>query len=355
MLAACSSSSPGSSAAPSDDGGAIDTGAGDTGSDSGIANPIPAADDQWTWVDFPESKCASGTPTGIAVNPHAGATNLMFYFEGGGGCTDASTCWGPTPGARNLDGYDSTTFATAEQRGYPILDRTHAGNPMSAMNMVYIPYCTGDLHGGSAEVDLQVSGTTKPTYFWGAKDLDIFLERIAPTFAQTTHVWSMGTSAGGFGAFLDFDRISRAFPGVRVDIIDDSGPPIPPKGGSNNATAFAAWGLVPPAGCTGCNSLESIFAFDRKSQPASSFGFLSFTQDTTISRFFGYTVAEFPAVIDSFSSSLAGDPHAATYLVTNESSHVVESDPTLAPQYFPWLTQMVNDDSAWKNGGYAHP
>ena len=60
-------------------------------------------------------------------------------------------------------------------------------------------------------------------------------------------------------------------------------------------------------------------------------------------------------VLDTFKTSIASDTNAATYIVTNEQSHVVESDLTLAPQYLPWITQMVTDDPAWTGGGYAHP
>jgi hypothetical protein len=64
----------------------------DAGADSGSSTaPITGLpNDVWTWVDFPDSVCANGTPTGIAINPHAGAMNLMIYFEGGGDCVDAA-------------------------------------------------------------------------------------------------------------------------------------------------------------------------------------------------------------------------------------------------------------------------
>jgi hypothetical protein len=76
------------------------------------SGPISAPDDTWTWVDFPESRCASGTATGIGVNPHAGATQVMVFFEGGGWCSDGTTCWGTKPAAANLTGYDASNFAS---------------------------------------------------------------------------------------------------------------------------------------------------------------------------------------------------------------------------------------------------
>ncbi len=51
---------------------AADVTASDGGFTPGV--PITATAETWSWVDFPDSKCASGAPTGMAVNSHGGAT-----------------------------------------------------------------------------------------------------------------------------------------------------------------------------------------------------------------------------------------------------------------------------------------
>jgi hypothetical protein len=334
----------------------------DGGADASTA-PIVAPNDTWTWVDFPDSKCANGSPTGIAINPHAGATDVMFYFEGGGECYDAASCWESNPPkAANLDGYDSTTFATVKQKNYPILNRADATNPFNAMNFVYIPYCTGDLHAGQTIANLALSdGGTRPTYFYGATDMDIFLARVVPTFPGTTHVWETGTSAGGFGTFLNFDRIHTAF-NVRVDMLDDSGPAILGKGGVNNKGLLDAWGYVAPTGCASpCDAFSQILAYDTQTQatfsPPGRYGFMTFAEDTTIAPDFGYALADYPGVMATYSSSLPAAPAAATFIVSNEPqpSHVVESDGTLETQYMPWITAMVTDSTTWADTTYAHP
>lgn len=322
---------------------------------SNAADPIVAPADMWTWVDFAISKCASGTPTGIGIDPHAGASDVVIYLEGGGACETGSSCWGPMPGANNLAGYDATTFAAAPQRNYPTLDRAVAANPFAAENFVFVPYCTGDMHGGTVERDLAVGSATVPTYFWGATDLDAFLARVAPTFPNATHVWLIGTSAGGFGTMLSFDRVAAAFPHAQVDIIDDSGPAIVGSGATSNDAIFTDWDYVAPAGCSPCTKLSDVLAADRAAQPASHYAFLSFAQDTVISADFGYTLDEYPAVIDAFTATFASDAKAASFIVTNEQSHVVESDPTLAAQYLPWLQAMVAGSASWTNTTYAHP
>ncbi len=259
-------------------------------------------------------------------------------------------------GATGMDAGNAPIVAAADtwtwkQLQYPALVRTTAGNPFSAMNMVYIPYCTGDLHYGNTTSTLQVNGTPTPTYFWGAKDMDVFLARLVPTFSNVSRVISLGTSAGGFGSYLNFDRLAHAF-GVRVDVIDDSGPPLTTQGQSDNSGLFSAWGVVPPAGCNACNSFLNIMKFDRQSQPQSRLGFLSLAEDTVISADFGYGLSAYGPEIESlFSANFGADPNVATYIVGGDPGHVVESQAALAAGYLPWMTALVSGSSAWTSEG----
>jgi Pectinacetylesterase len=349
-IAACArSSSPGN-------GGSSTSGPGAGGSDAGAgadAGAITAPDDQWTWVDVPGSKCASGSETGFAVSPHAGATELLVYMEGGGECYDATTCWGPAPAAKNLTGYDGTTFTTQNQQlAYPALVRSSAESPFAAMSMAYIPYCTGDMHAGTKEADLAVDGGTMPTYFFGGSNLDLFIARLVPTFPGLTRVVLLGTSAGGFGTYLTFDKFVHAF-GVRVDIVDDSGPPLVHKGETDNQALLSGWGFVPPASCSPCASFLDVMKSARAEQPQSRLGFLSFSWDTTIGPDFGYTATTYPPMIESlFPTSFGSDPNVQTYIVTSQSGHVVESVGALAPDYFPWMTAMLGDSPTWASAMY---
>src|SRR5207253_2454278 len=156
----------------------------------------------------------------------------------------ADNCW-ITPTAQHLDG----ALIGGETASLTILLRL-AKNPFADANFVYVPYCTGDVHIGSATVDMDVNGTKKTTYFWGAKNLDMYLARLVPTFPQTTRVILTGISAGGYGAYLNVDRVRSAF-GVRVDVIDDSGPPFdaPPDVASvadGGGPKYAPWGVIYP-------------------------------------------------------------------------------------------------------------
>src|SRR5262245_18435468 len=196
------------------------------GSACGTGAPLgttPAA--QWQWVDFPDTQCGHGGPTGIAVN--RGTSNrLLIYLEGGGACWSAQSC-GPTCNpqqqicAVHLD-YDAATWQ--QERSMfsapgTVFDRASTANPFRDDTWVFVPYCTGDFHTGSTLASYGI-------HHHGFANLRAILNRVGPTFCASDHVVLAGSSAGGFGAVLTYHLVKQTFANVRVDLVDDSGPPM---------------------------------------------------------------------------------------------------------------------------------
>ena len=177
--------------------------------------PITALDKTWTYVEFPETKCRDGSPAGIAVSLNSASKGLMIYLEGGGACFDSITC---LANPRNAAG--GRTEKTAG-----IFDRGRVENPVRDWNFVYVPYCTGDTHGGTKENGM-VAGVSGPQQFVGQLNLKAFLQRVVPTLPEPTDVLLTGVSAGGFGAAQNGALVQRHYPKVKIRIIDDSGPPL---------------------------------------------------------------------------------------------------------------------------------
>jgi hypothetical protein len=106
---------------------------------------------------------------------------------------------------------------------------------------------------------------------------------------------------------------------------------------------------------TPCNSFAKVLDAARARQPGSRYGLMSFQADPTISADYGYTYPEYATVLDDLVNGWPADGGMRAFIVTNEERHVVMSELALAPQYLPWVTQMVNDDPAWANITYQHP
>ncbi len=279
-------------------------GGGSDGSDGGGAvcspegtfdgMPVTAAAGQWTWVDVPHALCRNGTATGFAVRLNPASDKLMIYFQGGGACFNSATC------ASNPASFGASDFAVAAavggQRG--IFNSSDANNPFRDWNIVFVPYCTGDVHSGSA-TGVTVPGSGAPTnqQFVGYRNVGHFLKRIVPTFPSITKVLLTGSSAGGFGSMLNYHRIAQAFCPRPVALVNDAGPIF--------ADAYLSpclqkrwrqlWNfdVALPSGCTGCIGQDGggFFNYERflaRTYPTQRLGLISATQDATISYFFGF-------------------------------------------------------------------
>ncbi|HTQ46108.1 MAG TPA: pectin acetylesterase-family hydrolase, partial [Polyangiaceae bacterium] len=231
-LVGCGSSSGGATAGSGDAGG-TDAARTDASSpnDSGIplGAPITAPADQWTFVPFSNAFCGNGASTGIGINPHAGATRVLVYLEGGGACWSELTCYTTMTAAYFTTGYSAQDFATestdttnlAQPGGF--FDRTASANPFKDYSFVYVPYCTGDIHAGN---NVATYGTNMGHHV-GYANMTAYLSRIVPTFPGMQRVVLAGSSAGGYGALFNWWQTQQAFGSVRVDLIDDSGTFLP--------------------------------------------------------------------------------------------------------------------------------
>jgi len=251
--------------------------------------PITTALDSWAWVEFSNAVCGSGQTTGLGVNRTARTTDVVIYFMGGGACWDEATCI-TSPQATSLDGFGVTDFNVLSLffGGTP-LDRALAGNPFKDASLVFVPYCTGDLH----------AGTTVNTYgsrfihHAGAQNVEAYLRRLAATFPGARRIYITGSSAGGYGAQINFDRFAAAFPDAEVHALADSAQAVMPST-DLYATWLAAWRPAYPAGCTGCSTdLTALPAWLASTYSTSRFGLLAFEKDDTLPGYFGMTQAAF--------------------------------------------------------------
>ncbi|MCB9649087.1 MAG: hypothetical protein H6730_21155 [Deltaproteobacteria bacterium] len=335
-----------------DDAGVPDSGTGDAGqadaggSDAGVTpgEPIVAPDDTWTWVPFPGSHCMNDTPTGIGVNLQPGATKVLIYMEGGNACFNQVSC----ATTANTNGYGESNFRSTANGlpNRPIFNRG-AENIFNDYSYVYVPYCTGDVHAGT---NMNGSVGNAAYTFMGFDNVRQYLERLVPTFSAATEVVLSGSSAGGFGAMLNFDQVQRAFgPSVRVTLVDDSGPPmsgdfIEP---CLQAHFRSTWGFDDGvlAGCAGCLAtpdgtfIEPYFDYLLNLYADRTFAVISSDGDSTIRTFWGFGVndcarldsftpgtfsaAMYRAGLEGFRDEMAdGYTNVGLFMKTNSTRHV---------------------------------
>jgi cysteine-rich repeat protein len=235
----------------------------------------------WEYVEVPGTMCMSGEPAGFGISLNPDSKDVMIYLEGGGACFN-----------------DLCDFSAFNIPFIPppdgIFNRNNPDNPVKDWSMIYVPYCTGDVHGGNE--DTQLGG--KVRHFRGYTNITKYLQQWVPTFAGAENVLLTGISAGGFGSGLNAIQVADAFgPGPQMIVIDDSGPPlsndvIPPclqQGFRDvwglDGTILAACG----AACADPNDFASgTLDHVLEKYPDMRFGLFSNTADTVIRTFMGF-------------------------------------------------------------------
>jgi len=171
----------------------------------------------WKFINVKGAKCRKGSDAGFFLKKSGKTDNLLVFFGFGGACFNPQMC---------------ALTATAEidlaqtPRNFGVFDHKNKENPVKDYNMVYIPYCTGDVHAGSRK-NVKVDGVLGTHDFVGGDNYRLFLRRIAATFPDAETVVLTGYSAGGFGATFNLAVTQNAFGrDTSIVILSDGAPPL---------------------------------------------------------------------------------------------------------------------------------
>ncbi|MFP2927886.1 pectin acetylesterase-family hydrolase [Pyxidicoccus sp. 3LG] len=327
-----------------------DAGTGDAGTNPDAGLEIVADPEVWTWVDIDGTECGNGARTGIGINPTVASTDVYIFMQGGGACWNELTCI-TRPSASNLStGYQAAQFQNESTRNSFMFDRGQAANPFRNMSFIYVPYCTGDVHGGDT---VQTYGSTE-VHHKGASNVEAWLPRLVATFPDAERVFFAGSSAGAFGAQLNYERVAAAFPDAEVHVLADSGQMITPNG-SLYSTWIAAWGLTLPSGCTDCATDFTKFpAYLADTYPDSRFGLLAWDQDNVLRTFFGYPPDTYETLTLELLNVSYDDRANARYFLKQGTQHTFLSGlntitSTTGVPLNDWVTRWITGDAAWDN------
>jgi hypothetical protein len=315
---------------------------------------IEAVSDQWTFVGFPDSKCANGSPTGIAVNTVENPQGLLVFMQGGGACWDADTCLVAKASVHLEDDVGEATVL-AEAGGLSgLFDHANQANPFRQFAYVYMPYCTGDLHAGTQAQVYDAGAGPVSIEHYGGRNVEEYLERLVPTFPDIQRVVVTGISAGGFGATFNWWRYQGAFPKARVDVWDDAGLLVDPTD-TRWQTMVSAWAMVLPPGCAACAERISAwlpFYAEHLVAPR-RYALSGYLGDAVIGQYFGLTGPQIEAQLLELRQDAA--PNQKTFFLSGtQHSVIAEGAATVASDgstLLPWTLQFALDDPQWNHAG----
>lgn len=348
----------------SDGGGGGDDDVAIDAADPGGPPNLSATPGAWTWIEVPGTRCMNDTVTGMGVNLGTSG-DLVIFMEGGGACFNDFTC----ASVAHQGGFSANELngAIANLGDQGLFDRADQANPLRDATFVFLPYCTGDIFAGA-----------NPSGFGGRvqvgyQNIGAYLDVLVPAATPVRRIIVSGSSAGGFGALYNYDRIERAFGDDRpVFLIDDSGPPLPDQWLTPclQTRLRELWNLSAtlPAECTACTGtdgggLANAVSFLADRHPGERLALLTSTTDGVIRTFYGFgyptctsTTPMPPAAYTDGVTALRTDVLAGRgnfkMFTISSGGHVWLFNPmstttTGGQSLGAWLTAMLAGDAGW--------
>jgi len=173
----------------------------------------------WTKIEpGGDTICSLGTPYAYYVHP--GTVNrLVVYFQGGGACWNDFTCSNPDIYFDNsVDESDNPENWTEG-----IGDLDNPDNPFKDWFLVFVPYCTADIHWGDNTQTYTIGGEDTTLYHKGFVNVSAVLDWIQANFEKPEKIFVTGCSAGSYGSIMGAGHIHELYPDVPLYQLGDAG------------------------------------------------------------------------------------------------------------------------------------
>jgi len=181
-----------------------------------------------------DCQCADGSEFAFWMR-EADPERVVFYLQDGGACFNEATC------AFDSGTYPSTTDSDDDPTDEPgIFQLDDPRNPFAEWSMVYVPYCTGDLHLGTVTTPYSATLTVQHKGFVNGTAA---LDALASTFPRATEIVVAGESAGAAPAPLYAGLAADLLPDASVTVLADGAGSYPDQPGINAAIGVL-WGTA---------------------------------------------------------------------------------------------------------------
>lgn len=273
---------------------------------------------KWEMVELPASTgatCGNGTPYRFFVNRTPFTSKTVVMFEGGGACWDQAACKGGTLlDAVNPDGIPTNYMSDWNRQAHwgLVTPFTARIDPLQAVqtqswNIVYLTYCTGDVHTGNKVAVYDNVDPSSPLVYYhrGAVNAKAVADWMAKNMPRPAQLLLTGFSAGGVGSTALYPSFREKLKPTKMALLADSGPlfNVPRDATPEQAPSVllhnkirTVWGLDGPNGLVTeligkypqagtADNLGSITAGIGKIFPQDRIGYALFQEDSNFSAF----------------------------------------------------------------------
>ncbi len=193
--------------------------------------------DGWEAVATPPTcLCSDGSPFTYFI--HRGSTDkVMLFFAGGGACFSADTCGPDSKLYKRTLGPNDPPPLTGD---VGIFDLSNPKNPVKDYSIVFVPYCTGDVHIGNKTTDY---GNGVVIQHKGYVNGTTAVAGLAAAFPDAGHVLVTGESAGSVPDPLYAGLVHDALPTATITVLGDGSGAYPDVPAVNQALG-TVWGTA---------------------------------------------------------------------------------------------------------------
>jgi hypothetical protein len=280
------------------------------------------------------------------VTRDEGAEDLVIFLRGGG------ACWEGFPAC------NETVRPGIPEEG--ILDPNLAENPVAEWNVAYMDYCDGGLH--ASDIDYPADATYNfPRTHHGLQNLSSGLDVTARTFPSPRRILLTGTSGGGFGTIFALPLVRSLYPGVPIELVNDSGVGVGKPGEPEFVEArLEYWNIVDsfiPQSCPDCigddGHATGMHIWELDQDPAVRLSLMSYAQDGLISGFFfEISGPEFEVALREEMQQVedAHPDRVRSFIPTGTEHTMLLIKPDLVVEdisVLGWVTAMLDDSAEW--------
>lgn len=312
--------------------------------------------DTWSLVPMPGAVCGNGSTAPLGVNPHEGATELLVVISGGGLCWDLDSCFVRDLSIHVHEDYPTERFAPERSFAMGRVgwdNRSAPDNPFRNAHLVFVPYCTGDAHGGNAMRAYDPADATRIVHHRGGTNMQHFVDAMGATWPSLTSIRVVGRSSGGVGVQLNWGRFADRWPEADLALLADCGPLAAPDP-ARYAAWRSAWNLDTPPGCPTCTTTFAAYDdyFDAR-YPESRFALIATLRDATLRSL--WNLPDFAPAMNTLVTEHLDGNETTRYFIVDSSAHgpMLDLAATLhAPDgtlLADWLQAWLSGDARWHN------
>jgi hypothetical protein len=285
---------------------------------------------------------------------------LMVYFDGGGACWNDETCAVPRlAGGRNGAGLYKGELIPGDDptRMNGLFDLSNPRNPVRDWSILFVPYCTADVHSGSNTALYRNLDTGEPYTIQhrGWDNFQVILHWMRDHTSKPQRLLVTGSSAGAYGAATHFSALRKMYPSGRAVFLGDGGQGVTTAEFSQ--TRNTNWNYTLPASVFGRNPHltpdAAVVARLAAKFPRDRFTQYTTTYDATQRAFYGQMGSE--RSCEAWTNSMVRElkerqnsPNFRSYLARGETHTILRSPLFYAEQsggepFAEWLATVLSE------------